>query len=105
MRVTDHAVLRYLERVEGFDIEDLRRQLGESQTLKLASVLGNGEYPIGKHGEGVLVVHNDAVVTVIGSETRTKGMPAAEAFIYEGQKDYLQRVRREKKSKRKRKHI
>ncbi|WP_420324614.1 hypothetical protein [Mameliella sp.] len=27
-RVTDHAVLRYLERVQGIDIEALRRELG-----------------------------------------------------------------------------
>ncbi len=27
-RVTDHALVRYLERVEGMDIETLRRQIG-----------------------------------------------------------------------------
>lgn len=28
--VTDHAVLRYLERVEGMDIETLRRRIGHT---------------------------------------------------------------------------
>lgn len=29
LRVTDHCIVRYLERVGGFDIEGLRRQIAE----------------------------------------------------------------------------
>lgn len=29
-RVTDHTIVRYLERVEGVDIETLRRQIGRT---------------------------------------------------------------------------
>ncbi|MGD9862553.1 MAG: hypothetical protein AB7S99_05005 [Pseudodonghicola sp.] len=32
-RVTDHAVLRYLERVEGMDIERIRREIGRKVDL------------------------------------------------------------------------
>lgn len=28
-RVTDHAVIRYLERVQGVDVEAVRREIGE----------------------------------------------------------------------------
>jgi len=30
MRVTDHAVLRYMERVQGFDVEAVRQHIARS---------------------------------------------------------------------------
>ena len=30
IQVSDHAVVRYLERVKGFDVEGIRRQIAES---------------------------------------------------------------------------
>lgn len=32
VHVTDHAVIRYLERVMGYDIESLRRQIGHQMS-------------------------------------------------------------------------
>tara|TARA_R110000822_G_scaffold310329_1_gene442613 strand:+ start:186 stop:503 length:318 start_codon:yes stop_codon:yes gene_type:complete len=105
MRVTDHAVLRYLERVEGFDVEDLREQLANTEVLKLAAALGNGEYPVGKQGEGVLVVNEGVVVTVLPSRTKKRMLDKRPLSEFSGGVDYEQRVKRERASKRKRKHI
>lgn len=45
--VTDHAVLRYLERVEGIDIEAVRRRIGKTVDLAgdhpaASAILSNG---------------------------------------------------------------
>lgn len=38
--VTDHAIVRYLERVEGLDIEDVRRKiLGHSKRVQNGDVI------------------------------------------------------------------
>lgn len=38
VRVTDHAVLRYLERVGGFDIEGLRKDIQSRMVQRTAGV-------------------------------------------------------------------
>lgn len=61
--VSDHAVLRWLERVEGFDVEALRKRLGEAARIGLrhgaAGVL---------LGAGRLVLRDCVVVTTLRRE-------------------------------------
>lgn len=60
--VSDHAVVRYLERVLGIDIEDLKKQILPEYTKSLIkSVGGSGEFMIEK---AILVVQDNKIVTV-----------------------------------------
>lgn len=63
-RVTDHAVLRYLERVRGFDVEAVRRHI--AITCAAAASAGAANLK----AEGVrFAIDNGAVVTVMPNGT------------------------------------
>lgn len=68
VKVTDHAVIRYLERVQGLDVVAVRRQILHPAVIEAVSVLGgNGSYP---HPDGyVLKMAGGVVVTVTNSGT------------------------------------
>lgn len=59
--ITDHAQVRYVERVLGYDPKAFA-ELVATQVVMPAFLLGNGKYPLCPGF--VAVVHNRAVVTV-----------------------------------------
>lgn len=59
--VSDHAVLRYLERAKGMDIEALRREILPPETQRKLAVVGNATF-------GKLVVRDGVVVTYLGDK-------------------------------------
>lgn len=63
VKVTDHAVIRYLERVQGLDVAAVRRQILHPSVIEAVATLGgNGSYP---HPDGyVLKMASGVVVTV-----------------------------------------
>lgn len=61
--VSDHAVLRYLERVKGVDVERIRAEMN-SPAPALADTFG-APVLIGRDGER-LVIREGVVTTVIG---------------------------------------
>ena len=65
LTVTEHAVIRYLERVEGLDVQAIKNKLATEELQKQVSVLGGGEYPVNIDGNRVkVVVRNFKVITV-----------------------------------------
>lgn len=45
-RVSEHAILRYFERVKGYDIEAIEKEILSEDVLKMVEKLGgNGSYP------------------------------------------------------------
>lgn len=63
LTVSEHAILRYLERVEGLDLKEIEEKiLPESEKPKIRT-LGNGHYPINK-GEFKIIVKDGVVVTL-----------------------------------------
>ncbi len=64
--ITDHAMLRYLERVRGLDIEQLRAELSRKATRAwtAAESIGGGEYAIKVDGFRMRV-QSDHVVTIL----------------------------------------
>ncbi len=46
IQVTDHAVIRYLERIEGRNIEEIRKKLITSDICEKVEILGEGTYPL-----------------------------------------------------------
>lgn len=63
--VSEHAILRYLERVEGFDLDRVRKILLDRQIIDCYKKLGNnGEYP--SHDSTFKVkIKNNVITTVI----------------------------------------
>lgn len=59
--VSDHACIRYLERVYGIDMDAIRAEIA-SPVVQLAEGFGAGTV-IGKHGARILI--RDGVVTTV----------------------------------------
>ena len=60
--VTEHAILRYLERAMGLDLDQVRKEILTNEVEQLSKNMGNGKYPIGNGCR--VVVKNNTVVSV-----------------------------------------
>ena len=59
--VTEHAMLRYIERVLGINLEEVKMQILNEKTLAMINSLGSGKFP----GDGYkVVVKNRSVITI-----------------------------------------
>lgn len=61
--VSEHAILRYLERVEGIDIEAVKRKIVSRSAETQIKALGSGVFPVGASHK--LRVRKGYVVTVL----------------------------------------
>lgn len=63
IKVSEHAIIRYLERVRGIDISEVEREILDDQVVDLVGKLGgNGTYP----AKGFrVIIRNYTVTTVI----------------------------------------
>lgn len=64
--VTDHALLRYVERVHGVDLEELRRRLREqiARSADVAAALGQRRYTIRAEGWDYLVIDGHCITVL-----------------------------------------
>ncbi|PMR71802.1 hypothetical protein [Billgrantia endophytica] len=62
--VSDHSLIRYLERVKGLDIEALRQEIVTDEMKALYKKLGDGKYPIEQEG-GKAVIKNGIIVSIV----------------------------------------
>lgn len=64
--VSEHAMLRYFQRVEGYDIEHVSKLILPDDVREEIEKLGDGHYPVPKMGEAefTIVVRARTVVTV-----------------------------------------
>ncbi len=69
VRVSDHALLRYFQRIAGIDVEVFRAQLAErlERGAGAAESIGGGQYIIRIQGAG-FVVKDGVVVTTLSRE-------------------------------------
>lgn len=66
LHVSDHALIRFLERAGGLDVDGLRKHISTSlqRAAKAAVTLGQAEYSI--HADGVsYIIKNSTVTTVL----------------------------------------
>ena len=69
--VTEHAILRYLERVQGIDIEEIKNLILPTDVMEQVTSLGSGYYPVKGRYHQIdkqtfkIRVKNNAVVTVL----------------------------------------
>lgn len=64
--VSDHALVRYLERCKGFDVEGLRRELRAMADEAIPSK--DGEHHWHSSGAALILGQDGQIVTVLGSE-------------------------------------
>lgn len=60
--ITEHAILRYIERAMGIDIEELKGKIIDEGTKAMIESMGNGKYPIGNGCRAI--VKDMAVVSI-----------------------------------------
>lgn len=60
--VTEHAMLRYFERVLGFNMSDIKNKIMPTETLEKIRRLGDGEYPVEDFS---IKCRQNAIVTVL----------------------------------------
>ena len=63
IQISEHAILRYLERVCLIDLDKIKNEILDDKTKTLIRKLGNGKYPINNGFK--IVVKNNVVLTVI----------------------------------------
>ncbi len=59
--VTEHAVLRYLERIMGFDLDQINKSILTDDIKLMVSKMGDGKYPI---DGGRIIVRNNTIISV-----------------------------------------
>lgn len=62
--VTDHAIIRYIERIEGRNLNEIRKKLITSKICEQVETLGEGFYPIDELNCRVFI-KGKKVVTVL----------------------------------------
>ena len=62
--VSEHAIIRYIERVLGISIDEISQKILGNEIEKQIETLGNGTYPINDN-EFKIVIKDNVVVTVI----------------------------------------
>jgi hypothetical protein len=67
--MTEHSMLRYFERVLGYNLKELEESIIDENTKKTIRTIGNGK--IEKNGF-VLIIKNYSVLTVIKKEKEEK---------------------------------
>jgi len=63
LKVSDHAIVRYFERVKGFDMAEIQGEILSEEVLVMVEKLGgNGSFP---NKDYSVVMKNNVVVTII----------------------------------------
>lgn len=63
MIVSEHAILRYLERILGLDLKVIENEILTDDVVKQYKVLGNGKYPMGNGYKAV--IKDNVVLTIV----------------------------------------
>jgi hypothetical protein len=69
--ITEHAILRYLERVKGLDISEIKKEIVDNKLFRKIKALGSGYYPQISQENNIqfrVRVKENAVVTILTKE-------------------------------------
>ena len=61
LKVSEHAIVRYLERVKGIDMEQLENEIANDQVKELVTKFKQGTFPAGNFS---VVVKDNTVITI-----------------------------------------
>ena len=62
--VSEHAMLRYIERVLGIDLKEIERRILTDEVKEQYKIVGNGRFPI--NDEFRALISDNVVVTITG---------------------------------------
>jgi len=60
--ISDHAIIRYLERVKGLDLSEIKQSILNDKLKTMISTLGNGKFPC---DDFTAIVKDNQVITII----------------------------------------
>ena len=63
--VTEHAMLRYFERVLHFNLEEIKTRILTDKLLELHSTLGDGTFPVDGHTSFRAKIKDNSVITIL----------------------------------------
>ena len=63
--VSEHAIIRYFERVLGINIEDIKSTIMPEETIKQIKTLGDGKYPV---KDFYIICKQNSIVTILTEE-------------------------------------
>lgn len=84
--VTDHALVRFFERVLGYNISEVSSWLFPPELQRIVAIHGDGVYQSTKHK---IVVKNNTIVTILGADqkiTHYKNCKPARSFRAKGKR-------------------
>lgn len=62
LKVSYHAIIRYFERVLGFNIKEIENKILSQEIIDRQKIIGDGKY---KNGKIILTICNNVVVTIV----------------------------------------
>jgi predicted RNase H-like nuclease (RuvC/YqgF family) len=65
--LTDHALVRYLERVKGIDIAQMKKEILNDKLRELIGTLGNGKFPCDGF---TAIVKDNQVITILDGDKK-----------------------------------
>lgn len=65
--VTDHAIVRYMERVKHLDVQEIKDLIVPEEARKVLEKIPTGSFPVGTH---IITVKNRVVTTVLSSNKK-----------------------------------
>lgn len=63
--VSEHAILRYLERIEGIDMEEVCRKILPDAVKQQSELIGDGNFPVNGH---TVRIKSRVVMTVVANK-------------------------------------
>ena len=63
--ISEHAILRYLERVNGINLEDIKNEILTESFKKVVETLGEGKIPLDNHPGIIAIVKGNTITTII----------------------------------------
>lgn len=67
--ISEHAILRYLERIKGIDMNVIKEEMMPEKVMKQIQILSSGKFPCDTH---YLKVKNRVVITVLDKNSGCK---------------------------------
>ena len=77
--VSEHAMLRYIERVLGIDLKEIERRILTDEVKEQYKIVGNGRFPI--NDEFRALIRDNVVVTITGVE-KNKTIKIMKLYIF-----------------------
>ena len=69
--VSEHAIVRYFERILGFNLDEIKAQIMPDTVARQVQTLQSGIFPVGNNGSAFRVrVRNRVAVTLFSNDTQ-----------------------------------